>query len=87
MAGDIKRSPLKDEREVVYADPPKIRFWAVWGYIIFGSLLLPVFALCLIVWLVLYKLGIIRPVRTPPKWGDRQTSPGSPTQAGRSARR
>jgi hypothetical protein len=77
MAGNIKRSPLKDER-VVYADPPKIRFWAVWAYIIFGFLLLPLFALYLIVWLVLYKLRIIRPARNPPQWGSRQAGQDGP---------
>ena len=72
MADRIKRLPVRDEREVVYADPPKIGAWAVWGYITIGFLLLPLFALCLIVWLVLYKLRIIRPARNPPKWGSRR---------------
>jgi hypothetical protein len=78
MAGHIKRSPLKDAREVVYADPPKIRFWAVWGYIIIGFLLLPLFGVWLIVWLVLYKLRIIRPARSAARWGSRQGQPRSP---------
>mgnify|MGYP001610647666 CR=1 FL=1 len=78
MVGHTKRRIVTDENEVVYADPPRVSFLSFWGMIVAGFLLLPLLALYLILWLVLYKLKIIRPERNPPKWGERQTSQNGP---------
>jgi hypothetical protein len=78
VAGHIKRRLVIDEREVVYADPPNVSFLSFWGMIFAAFLLLPLLALYLIVWLIAYKLKIIKPERNPPKWGERRRKPERP---------
>jgi hypothetical protein len=78
MANSIKRSIVKDENVVIYPDATKINFWSASGLVMSVALLLPLFALCLIGWLVLYKLRIIRPARNPPQWGSQQVGQDGP---------
>jgi hypothetical protein len=73
MAGYVK--VIKDEK-VIYADPSNTSVWSFLGFVIIGFLLLPFFAVWLILWLVLRTLKTRMLAPSAPEQGSRRAASG-----------
>jgi hypothetical protein len=77
MASFSKGAVVRDEKVVIYADPPSVSFWSFWGLITLSFLLLPLFGIWLILWLVLHTLKTRKPAHNAPTQGNRRAARGS----------
>jgi disulfide bond formation protein DsbB len=75
MASYVK--VIKDQK-VIYADPSNTSVWSFLGFILIGFLLLPFFAVWLILWLVLHTLKTRMLAHSAPEQGSRRAAPGRP---------